>query len=252
VDHPDDVAALTPWLAALQVQCVYRHPLALADAVITDMERRIGKYKPMPGLLSLPSVTPPLLGHLYQLAAQLYQATPWRWLNDHHPLAIRCGPEDPPRYAVVMGSGGAVFGLAVYDTLDDLQLMYQSPLSPKQLAQRSTWFVLFFEEATAMRFEDLDAMAQYDWPVATPQAYPMFGRTTPTQELVLPATSDLLWMEGALAGLVAYIDRHLEQRHGGLHPSDVTVSVPLVGGAAPVHVTMVGLDTVLPSEQTHT
>src|SRR5216683_5603298 len=66
MDHPEDVAALTPWLAALQVQCVYRHPLALADAVIADMESRLGKDKPLPGLLSIPSVTPPLLGHVYQ------------------------------------------------------------------------------------------------------------------------------------------------------------------------------------------
>src|SRR2546428_294609 len=127
VDHPEDVAALTPWLAALQVQCVYRHPLALADAVIADMERRLGLAKPRPGLLSIPSVTPPLLGHLYQLAAQWYQATPWRWLNDHHPFAICCLPEDSPRYAVVMGSGGEGFCLAGYETLADLQLMFTSP-----------------------------------------------------------------------------------------------------------------------------
>ena len=252
VDHPEDVVALTPGLAALQVQCVYRHPLALADAVIADMERRLGKDKPLPGLLSIPSVTPPLLGHLYQLAAQWYQATPWRWLNDHHPFAIRYRPEDPPRYAVVMGSGGEVFGLAIYDTLADLQRIYQSPLSPKQLAQIVTWFVLFFEEATAMSFEDLDAMAQYDWPVAAPQAYPVFGRTTPMQEIVLPTTSDLLWMEGALAGLVAYVATPLERRHGGVHPADVTCVVPLVGGEAPVQVTRLGLDTVLPSAQTTT
>ena len=148
----------------------------------------------------------------------------------------------------VMGSGGEVFGLAVYDTLEDLQRIYQSHLSPKQLAQIVTWFVLFFEEATAMSFEDLDAMAQYNWPVAAPQAYPVLGRTTPTQEIVLPATSDLLWMEGALAGLVAYVATPLERRHGGVHPADVTFSVPLVGGEAPVHVTRLGLDTVLPSE----
>jgi len=110
VDHPEDVAALTPGLAALQVQCVYRHPIALADAVIADMERSLGSATPRPGLLSIPSVTPPLVGHLYQLAAQWYQAAPWRWLTDHHPFAIRCLPEDAPRYAVVMGSGGEVFG----------------------------------------------------------------------------------------------------------------------------------------------
>ena len=33
MDNPEDVTALTPRLAALEVQCVYRHPLALADAV---------------------------------------------------------------------------------------------------------------------------------------------------------------------------------------------------------------------------
>ena len=151
-----------------------------------------------------------------------------------------------------MGSGGAVFGLAVYDTLEDLQRIYQSPLSPQQLAQIVTWFVLFFEEATAMSFEDLDAMAQYDWPVAAPQAYPVFGRTTPTQEIVLPTTADLLWMEGALAGLVAYVTTPLERRHGGMHPADVTFVVPRVGGEAPVQVTRLGLDTVWPSEQTTT
>ena len=81
---------------------------------------------------------------------------------------------------------------------------------------------------------------------------PVFGRTTSTQEMVLPATSDLLWMEGALAGLVAYVATPLERRHGGVHPADVTCVVPLVGGEAPVQVTRLGLDTVLPSAQTTT
>src|SRR2546428_544429 len=82
VDHPEDVVALTPGLAALQVQCVYRHPLALADAVIADMERSLGKYKPRPGLLSVPSVTPPLLGHLYQLAVCGPTGFPGFWTHD--------------------------------------------------------------------------------------------------------------------------------------------------------------------------
>jgi hypothetical protein len=249
VDNPDDVAALSPRLAALEVQCVYRHPLALADAAISDMETHMGKYKPIPGLLSIASMTPPLLGHLYQLAAQFYQAAPWRWLSDHHPLEIRYRPEDPPRYAIVMGSGGKVFGLAVYDTLDDLHMLYRSPLSPKQLSRLVTWFVLFFEEAPAMSFDDLDAMAQYDWPVAAPHAYPVFGRTTLTQEIVLPDKSDLVWMEAALAGLVAYVDTHLERRHGVVQPTDVTLSVALIDGEARVRLKVLGFDTVFPEER---
>ena len=244
VDHPEDVVALTPGLAALQGQCVYRHPLALADAVIADMERSLGHATLLPGLLSLPAVTPPLLGHLYQLAAQWYQAAPWRWLNDHHPFAIRCLPEDTLRYAIVMGSGGEVFGLAAYETLADLQLMFTSPLSPRQLAKRATWFVLFFEEAPAMSFEDLDAIAAYNWPVAAPQAYPVFGRTTPEQELVLPAKSDLLWMEGALGALLAYMAAHMEGDQGQGRPADLTVSVPRVGSEAHVHLRLLEFDAI--------
>ena len=134
-----------------------------------------------------------------------------------------------------MGSGGEVCGVAVYDTLADLQLMFTSPLSPRQLAKRATWFVLFFEEAPAVSFEDLDAIAAYNWPVAAPQAYPVFGRTTPDQELVLPAQADLLWMEGALGALLAYMAAHMEVAQGEVQPGDLTVSVPRVGGEAPVH-----------------
>ena len=89
----------------------------MADEVMAAMETALGAYAPLPGLVSIPAVTPEQLGHLYHLAAQLYQASPWAWFHDHHPFAITCPPEDAPRYAIVMGSGGEVFGLAVYDRL---------------------------------------------------------------------------------------------------------------------------------------
>src|SRR5713101_3043695 len=78
LDNAEDVAALTPLLEALNIQCVYRHTLAMADEVMVEMETHMRKYEPLPGLVSIPSATPQMLGHLYQLAAQFYQATPWR------------------------------------------------------------------------------------------------------------------------------------------------------------------------------
>ena len=244
LDNAEDVAALTPLLEALNIQCVYRHTLSMADEVMVEMETQMGKYEPLPGLVSIPSVTPQMLGHLYQLAAQFYQATPWSWFHDHHPFAIACPPEDTPRYAVVMGSGGEVFGLAVYDQLEDVRSMFTSPVSPRQMAKMRTWFVLFFEAAPAVSFDDLDAMAVHDWPVAAPHAYPVFGRTTPDQALALPATSDLLWMEGALGALLAYMDEHMEVYQGEVQPADLTVSVPRVGGEAHVHLRLLEFDAI--------
>ena len=244
LDNAEAVTALTPLLEALNIQCVYRRDLPMADDVMVEMETQMGTYKPLPGLVSIRSVAPQMLGHLYHLAAQFYRASPWRWFNDHHPFAIQCPPEDTPRYAMVMGSGGEVFGLAVYDRLEDVRSMFTSSLSPRQLARLRTWFVLFFEEAPAMSFEDLDAMTAHDWPVAAPHAYPVFGRTTAAQEIALPTKADLLWMEGALGALLAYMDAHKEAYQGKVQPADLTVSVPRVDGEAHVRLRLLAFDTI--------
>src|SRR2546429_544519 len=78
LDNAEVVTALTPLLEALNIQCVYRHDLLMADEVMVEMETQMGKYKPLPGLVSIPSVAPQMLGHLYHLAAQFYRASPWR------------------------------------------------------------------------------------------------------------------------------------------------------------------------------
>jgi hypothetical protein len=216
----------------------------MADEVMVEMETQIGKYKPLPGLISIPSVTPQLLEHLYHLAAQFYRAAPWRWFNDHHPFAIQCPPEDAPRYAIVMGSGGEVFGLAVYDRLEDVRALFTSPVSSRQLARMSTWCVLFFEEAPAVSFEDLDAITAHDWPVAAPHAYPVFGRTTANQEIALPTKADLLWMEGALGVLLAYLDAQSKVYQGKVEPADLTVSVRRVDGEAHAHLRLLAFEAL--------
>jgi hypothetical protein len=244
LDNAEQVAALRPLLEALKIQCVHRPTLALADEVVAAMETQWGQYELPPGLVSMPSVTLPMVGHLHELAAQFYQATPWTWFHDQHPFAIQVAPEGAPRYAIVMGNAGEVFGLSVYDTLDDLQLVFSPALSHREVAQRSTWFVLFFEEAPAVSFDDLDAIAAHDWPVAAPQAYPVFGRSTADQGLALPAKADLLWMEGALAGLLTYLDHHMVLRRGVPQLADVTMSVTRVDGEAQVRLQLLGFDAI--------
>ena len=235
LDDLDFVTALAPRLVSLDVRCEYRHSLPALEGALYSMETRLNKREPTPGLLKLPSVTPSLVGHLCELAADFFQATPWRWLNDSHPMEIRYPPEDKPRYAVVMGSGGEVFGLAVYDALHDLRLMYRRDISPQQAAKMAAWSVLFFEEATAMNFDDLDAMEEYGWPVAAENAYPVFGRTTGAGEIVAPTRQDVFWMEGALAGVLAYLRKHRQVHQGVLQPVEVTLHVATTGGEVQIY-----------------
>jgi hypothetical protein len=242
LDNADYVAALIPRLAELDVGCEYRTSLPAVDDALYSMATGMGRYELIPGLLSIPSITPPLLGQLYTLTTQFYQATPWRRLNDQHPLEIRYPPDSKPRYGVVMGSGGEVVGLAVYDTLDDLRLMYRRDLSPQQTSRMATWLVLFFEEAPAMSFDDLDAMARYNWPVANQQSYPVFGRTTSKPELVLPTATDLFWMEGALTGILAFLSDHMRPDYGFVQPAEITLPITTLSGKAQIYLRLPAIE----------
>ncbi|MCP4199653.1 MAG: hypothetical protein GY762_21115 [Proteobacteria bacterium] len=237
LDNPDYVTDLAPQLASVEVRCEHRRSLPLIKDALYSMEMSMNRgEEAIPGVVAVPSVTLPLIGHLYELAADFYRATPWRWLNDNHPLEIRYPPDASPRYVVVMGSGGEVFGLAVYDTLADLQMMYRSDLSPQQTTRMASWLVLFFEEAIAMSFDDLDALAKYDWPVAAENAYPVFGRTTRAGEIVQPTKADAFWIEGVLASITAFLSRHKRVLHPTVvKPVEVTLPVTTISDQAQVY-----------------
>lgn len=232
LDDPDHVTDLVPRLAPLEIRCEYRRSLPIINEAFSSLEATMNRgSETIPGLVAVPSVSLPLIGHLYELAADFHRARTWRHLNDNHPLEIRYPPDSAARYAVVMGSGGEVFGLAVYDTLADLQVAYRTDLSPQQAAGMMTWLVLFFEEATAISFDDLDALARYDWPVAAENAYPFLGRTTLTGEIVQPSKADLVWMEGALAGILAFLSRHRHSlRRRAINPIETTVPITTISG----------------------
>jgi len=194
------VAALTPRLARVGVRCRYRAALLELDRSRADLERgMVGA--PIPGLLSVPGVTEPRARRLFALAAEYYERAPWRYLGDMLPIEIRYPPDAAPRFGVVMGAAGEVFGLSVTDTEADLALMFARRSGPPPFA-RISWTVLIFEVPRAMTFDDLDDLERYGWEVAGPEAYPMFGRTDRRGRLVPPRPDDVSWYEAALAALV--------------------------------------------------
>jgi hypothetical protein len=101
---------------------------------------------------------------------------------------------------------------------------------------------LFFEKAMAMSFDDLDAISQFGWPVADEQAYPIFGRTTKTVDLALPTKTDLLWLEGALSGIVHYLTQYQESAFGPELVEDELLPVATLSGAAQLRLRMPGLE----------
>jgi hypothetical protein len=229
LDNPALVAALAPRLAALEIDCQYRQTLPTLEAAMQRLAARYDRRGPIPGLLSLPGMTVPLVAHLCELAAAYYQQAPWQALTDHEPMEIRYPPDAPPRYAVVMGSGRTVFGLAIYDTLAQMRQILTAA-DPETVGRKIPQTALLFEEPITMAFDDLEAMEQYGLALAGPRAYPVFDRSASPTMISPPSAADLFWLEGALAGVLAYVRDHLRFQGAAIRPAALTLPVATLGG----------------------
>ena len=155
--------------------------------------------KPIPGLLSILGVSVPLVAELFAAAADYYRLAPWRWMENWIPIEVRYPPEGRPRYALVLGGGGEIFGLSLYESLADLDVVFERTEPDQPFSRPIGWFSLVLDEATGMSFADLDAMEQYHWPVAGEKAYPMVLKATPKNDWgELPSASELAWLAAAL------------------------------------------------------
>ena len=234
LDDAELVEALAPRLAELEIRCEYRHTLPLMNNALLEMEAYLNKREPIPGLLKIPGVTPHLVGGLYKAAAFYYRQAPWRWISDAFPIEVRYPPNGKPRYAVVMGHGGETYGLAVYNSTDDLRLLY-SGIAPKKTIGRMAWVSVIFEEALAASFDDLDDIARYGWPVVNDSAYPIPIKVTRTGDYVLPSKSELLWFEAAMLAVPAFVRDYMQADRGLPHPVEATLTVAVADGETDIH-----------------
>jgi hypothetical protein len=217
VDNAELAQALAPQLAPLNIRCNYRSQMPELRDVLIEMETHLNGRKPIPGILSIPGVTVPLGAELYESAAAYYKLKPWRWIENWDPIEIRFPPEGRARYALVLGSGGEFFGLSLYESLADVNLML-SGANPKKRAGRSyTWLSVVLDKATAMSFADLDAVEQYGWSIAAKKAHPTVFKATSGKDdwgNNLPNASELTWLAAALCALPGFLKEHLHADRG--------------------------------------
>ena len=192
-----------------------------------------------PALLSVPGVTPQLLQSLFAAAADFYSIQPWSILKGEKVIAVR-SPE--LRLVVVMGAGGQAFGISVYDSPADLQLMFQLD-DPLAAAGALCWLALTYETAEYIDRDDLKAIHQHGWPVAGIDAYPAIARIgTPGPDLQPPTLQDLLWLEGCLRALYLLFSSYLTlDEQGEPLPVDLTLPVETSAGILEAHLHMPGM-----------
>ena len=234
VDDKALVEALAPRLQEIGIRCEYQHILRYVDQAMLSMEQFMTKQEPIPGLLKSPGVTPHLVNGLFAAAASFYRKAPWRWIDDSHPIEVRYPPDGRRYYAAVMGHGGQVYGLARYNTAEEMKEIY-SGAPPDRLIGRLEWTSLMFGEVTEMPFDDLDDMDKYGWPVAGELAYPLPLRITRAGQPARPGKSDLLWFEAALLAIPTFVQDYLQADQGFPRPAETTLTVTTADGENPIY-----------------
>jgi len=216
------VDVLAPSLTQIGVHCNYQHTLSLVQDTLHSMAVRMHRQEPIPGLLSVPGVTVPMVQELYTAAADFYRQAPWKWLDNQSPIEVRCPPDGQARYALVLGSGGETFGLVSYESLDDIYTVY-STTRPRDAAESVSWFSLVFDEQRAMSFYDLDAIEKYRWPVAAELAYPVAIKVVSgTDTFTIPTANEVAWLAAALRTIPDFITQHLHATQGLPRPAEAT------------------------------
>ena len=179
-----------------------------------------------PSLLSIPGVTPALLGSVFTAAAVLYRIEPWKRLAEEVPIEVRCPRQAPPRLVVMLGAGGQAYGLCAYDSAADLR-MAQESADPLEAASGLNWLALSYDSADFLALEDIEAAQRFGWLVAAEEAYPAITRLgSPGPGMHPPTLEDLLWLDGALRGLGEFFTYPLVlDNHGGLKPQAAVLRV---------------------------
>lgn len=229
IDDETLVEALAPHLREVSVRCEYRQTLREIEQALRSMEQFMHKREPLLGLLKSPGVTPFLVNGLFEAADHFYRQAPWQWIDDSHPIEVRYPPDGRPRYAVVMGHGRETYGLAVYNSPDELREIY-SGKHPQQLVEEMEWTSLLFCEVMEMPFDDLDDMEKYDWPVAGDLAYPVPIKVSRSGQPFRPGKSELLWLEAALLAVPAFLRDSVQADVGPPHPAEATLTVTVADG----------------------
>lgn len=227
IDDAELAQACAPQLAEVGIRCEFRAALPQVEEALQEMDAHMNEREPMPGLLRIRGVSVPLVAELYAAAAEFYRQAPWRWLLNSEPVEVRLPADGPARYALVLGSGGEFFGLSLYESLADLEVLFsrEDPDQPPPI----TYTSLILEEATLMSFEDLDAIERYNWPVAGEKAYPLALKTMPNGDFThTPTADDIIWLAAALRTIPVFVDQYLHSS-GQAQPRPAQASFPLPG-----------------------
>ncbi len=236
VEEESLAQALAPAMQEIDVEIIHQPPLAEVEELISLLEGYMGdEALQNPGLLSVEGVTPELVGRVFAAARDYFQAAPWERLADIQPLAAHFSPPGSQAYIQLMGNAGVQFGLLLYQHWEDVLNSYRQTDNPLDQIPPGGWHSFTYESAEMVPPDDLDAIEQYGWPVAGPNAYPVPGTYT-DEEFERPNAQELVIYEALLRAIPPFVGGLLPDKDLDYQPAEATLEVDTFDG--PLTVTL--------------
>jgi tetratricopeptide (TPR) repeat protein len=190
------------------VEVVVRESLPMLDEAFQSLGEFEGLgVKREPALVDQPGVTLDRLIAFAEAGKLFYQARPWRHLIDDDLIEIEAPPGPKgTRFTQVLGAGGETFGLGFVASLQ----AHEDLRRGMGLPRGGLWSVIF-GDLDALPYDDGEVWQQHNLPVAGPEAYPEFVRTSKSRLRVFPTADELAWAEGLLRALADTSEAELDR-----------------------------------------
>lgn len=202
VRDPDEQAGVEPLLSRLGIACETESQLPLVDRTVAEMASNASDESPSaPAVMRAEGITHEDAERFFTAAAAFFQARCWRSLLSDE--VIRVDPlqgEGAARYALVMGQSGVTLGVAVYDRLADIATMFGGPERPPYCTISVQFAKNFILDPV-----DLDAIDQFGWPVAAPEAYPFAAGMDAEGEGLPIAADEIRLLTAILEGVTQLV-----------------------------------------------
>jgi len=199
VRHEDDRLQLQEPLDRWNINISTSPVLDVADRMHEEMSGLIKKRGPG-GLHTAGDITNEDREVFYEAAARLFRDRPWeRWPEDAL-IRIDCDAIPvSPVYVLVMGQSGLETGLSIFEdrTIPERLFGGEGPEAMREV----TGYSLTFEEEQAVPLEDLDAIEQFGWPIATPEAHPVPFRINDGPDFAPPSRAELQMLTALMDGV---------------------------------------------------
>lgn len=240
VCRPDLVEALRPVTEPLGIEVELTESLPFADDLFRTFEARFGSPLHQ-GYLDASEVPEEVLADLFAAAAAYYRAKPWKTLLEAGPLVLECQEWTPPsRWVVALGGAKSVKGVAVYQSLRDIERLSATALEGPDLDERirtTPTVALMFTRFTDLGANRLAEAKARGWELASRCAYPLAVATGRARESHWPTPGEARLLIAALRvlPLVAESFRDFQWLPDGLFVHRA-LQVPVVGEPVDVHV----------------